>query len=177
MSVIVRIEDIPAEGLDVSVTLPGGALGPEGVLPSGSIRGEFHIARHGAQVLARGRVRGRVLVACSRCLSEAEALVDEAVSVEFRPLEEGGGGEHELAGGELDVEFYRDGAIDMREFLTGQVRLALPMKPLCSDRCPGLCPVCGRSRRDGCGCGEKPADDRWDALRGLLPKDDNKMKK
>ncbi len=173
---IVRLEDIPAEGLDVTVGLPGGALDKERVSPLGPILGEFHLIRRGPRVTVQGRVRGRVLASCSRCLAEAETPVDETVSVEFRPLPESGGGERELTGGELEVDFYQDGIIDMAEFLVEQVRLALPMKPLCSDRCPGLCPVCGRPRQEGCGCAERPADDRWDVLRGLLHDDDDKKR-
>jgi uncharacterized protein len=175
MSVIVRLEDIPAEGLDVTVGLPGGALDKERVSPLGPVLGEFHLVRRGSSVTVEGRVRGRVIASCSRCLADAEAPVDEVVTVEFRPLPESGG-ERELTGGDLDVDFYRGGSIDMAGFLTEQVRLALPMKPLCSQRCPGLCSVCGRPRQEGCGCAERPADHRWEALRGLLHDSDDEKR-
>jgi uncharacterized protein len=173
--VILRVEDMPAEGLEVTVPLSSGMLDSEGVKPVAPVTGTFRLTRRGSRILVKGRVTGSFSVTCSRCLGEAAATVDEDVSVEFRPLEAEDGGsddepgrERELTGGELDVEFYRGGVLDMAEFLAEQVRLALPMKPLCSPSCPGLCPVCGRSRQEGCGCEVKAADGRWEALRSLL---------
>lgn len=170
---IVRLDDIPPEGLDVTVPLAPGALGPDGVKLEGRAAGEFHLVRHGAGVLVKGRVRGRLATACSRCLEETRSEVDEPVEVEFRPPTPLGKGTHpeqELNPGDLDVEFYAGDSIDLGGFVAQQLRVALPMKPLCSPECLGLCPVCGKPRRDKCGCAEPPGDDRWDALRGLLKK-------
>jgi uncharacterized protein len=47
--------------------------------------------------------------------------------------------------------------------------LAVPLKPLCSEDCKGLCPICGTDlNRSQCSCVKKETDPRWDKLKGLL---------
>jgi len=47
--------------------------------------------------------------------------------------------------------------------------LALPLKPLCSEDCKGLCPVCGTDlNKSQCNCIKKETDPRWEKLKGLL---------
>ncbi len=170
---LLRLEDIPPEGLDLTLRLPPEALAAEGFAAPDPVEGTFHLVRLGPGALVRGRVAGRYRTTCSRCLSEIAGPIDEEVLVEFRPLShaEGEGREHELAGDDLDVEFFEEGTLDLGNLLAEQVRLALPMKPLCREDCPGLCPRCGKDRREGCGCGDGIPDERWEPLRGLLKKD------
>lgn len=68
-----------------------------------------------------------------------------------------------LDGSELDVD----------EALTEELLLGFPTKLLCSENCPGLCPKCGKPKRDGnCGCQTKEPDPRWAVLADLLDKDE-----
>jgi uncharacterized protein len=49
-----------------------------------------------------------------------------------------------------------------------QFYLSLPMKPLCSEDCKGLCPVCGTNlNRDTCNCRRDWDDPRFAALKNL----------
>jgi uncharacterized protein len=49
-----------------------------------------------------------------------------------------------------------------------QFYLSLPMKPLCSEDCQGLCPVCGTNlNRDTCDCRRDWDDPRFAALKNL----------
>jgi len=49
-----------------------------------------------------------------------------------------------------------------------QFVLSLPMKPLCSEGCKGLCPVCGTNlNRNTCDCKPVWEDPRFAALREL----------
>jgi len=42
------------------------------------------------------------------------------------------------------------------------------MKPLCDDKCLGLCPQCGANRnREACSCATSIADERWGALHDI----------
>ncbi len=44
--------------------------------------------------------------------------------------------------------------------------LSVPMKPLCSDECKGICPSCGANlNAAGCGCRIERVDDRMAALK------------
>ena len=52
--------------------------------------------------------------------------------------------EREIDEDDLATAFYRDGMLDVVELLREQFQLALPMKPLCSEACRGLCPSAAR---------------------------------
>ena len=69
---------------------------------------------------------------------------------------------------ELDVEFYSDRAIPLRDVALEQIQLSIPMKPLCDEDCLGLCPTCGVNRtRERCSCETAIVDDRWGALKDI----------
>jgi len=58
--------------------------------------------------------------------------------------------------------------LDVNGLLWEEFVLALPVKPLCTENCKGLCPECGQDlNAGGCGCSEKQLDPRMAALRGL----------
>lgn len=67
-----------------------------------------------------------------------------------------------LEGNELDVD----------EALREELVLGFPTRLLCSEDCPGLCPKCGKPKREGaCGCPTREIDPRWAALASLLDPD------
>ncbi len=62
--------------------------------------------------------------------------------------------------------------LDADEPLGEELMLSFPTRLLCSDDCPGLCPKCGKPRRDGdCGCTDKEIDPRLAILATLFDKD------
>ena len=84
------------------------------------------------EVLIQGQLQGQTRLTCSRCLEE----FDQTLSVPF----------------EL-VAPLNEGELDLSGEVTQAVVLALPMKPLCRDRCKGLCPRCGQNLNNAsCGC-------------------------
>ena len=63
--------------------------------------------------------------------------------------------------------------LDVDEALCEELLLGFPTRLLCSEDCPGLCPKCGKPRRDGdCGCSDKEIDPRLAVLKNFF--DDNK---
>ena len=77
--------------------------------------------------------------------------------------------EREIAEDDLTTAFYQEGALDVIDLLREQFQLALPMKPLCSEACRGLCPECGANlNRTECECKPVWEDPRLAALKGLL---------
>lgn len=108
---------------------------------------------------------------CSRCLEPYPFAHSSTFHVRFRPRPQLSGEEEEVeitGKEELDVEFYSDRTVPLRDLALEQIQLAIPMKPLCDESCIGLCPKCGASRmRDGCSCQTSMGDERWDALRGV----------
>jgi uncharacterized metal-binding protein YceD (DUF177 family) len=58
--------------------------------------------------------------------------------------------------------------LDTEPLIAEQILLEIPMKPLCSPECRGLCPRCGADRNAVPDCCEEPAgDERWEALGAL----------
>ena len=94
---------------------------------------------------------------CSRCLKRFITPVDSDFNVYYvkgKPE----AGENELKTGDLEINFLDDGAIDTDDVLMGQLSLDVPMQPLCSEGCKGLCKSCGEDLNQGeCSCqaGEK----------------------
>lgn len=120
-----------------------------------------------------GRATTRLQVECSRCVEPFEVPVDAAFDLRYVPQSENTGeGEREVAEDDLTTAFHREGMLDVVDLLREQFVLALPMKPLCSDDCRGLCPVCGTNlNKTQCDCAPRWEDPRLAPLRSLLARD------
>ena len=82
-----------------------------------------------------------------------------------------GEGDVEVADDDLSTAFYENDEIDLGALMHEQFVLSLPMKPLCSEGCKGLCPVCGTNLNKGtCDCKPVWEDPRFAALRELKTK-------
>ena len=122
-----------------------------------------------------GTVKTALELACSRCLEPFVLPVDREFDLRFLPAGSGRNrpdedDETEVEDDDVAVTFYRDEQIDLNELLREQFYLALPMKPLCSDDCKGICPQCGTNRNTApCDCtaavGGSPAGCLEDVVR------------
>lgn len=110
-------------------------------------------------------------LSCSRCLEPFPFANTSTFHVRFRPRLEVSEENEEIEitdKEELDVEFYSERTIPLRDLALEQIQLSIPMKPLCDESCLGLCPTCGANRsREKCTCETSIVDDRWDALKGI----------
>lgn len=120
------------------------------------------------------RVRGHLKVImeadCARCLEKAQLPIDSDFDLFYRPPRPARhpGEEIELREGEAEIGFYDGGGLHLNDILREYVILSMPMHPVCTDACRGICPVCGQNRNiRACGCEVKPTDDRWAALKEL----------
>jgi len=116
-----------------------------------------------------GRVRTRLELPCSRCLEPFNVEVDAPFDLRYQPhAANTGEGEREIEEDDLDTAFYENDEIDLAQLMQEQFYLALPMKPLCSDDCKGLCPNCGTNlNRNTCDCTTQWEDPRLTALKTL----------
>ena len=155
--------DLTASEVSRDEVSDGGTVAIDAKGDKGDLAGEY---------IVEGSVRFTADLNCSRCVEPYPFANASPFRVRFRPRPEASGEENEEIEisdpEELDVEFYSDRAIPLKDLALEQVQLAIPMKPLCDEGCLGLCPVCGKNRsREACGCETSMVDDRWDALRGL----------
>jgi uncharacterized protein len=70
-------------------------------------------------------------------------------------------GEAEVTDDDAALFACPEGKADLTALATEQIYLALPLKPLCSEACLGLCPQCGQNRnRAACDCQREAIDPR-----------------
>lgn len=105
---------------------------------------------------------------CARCLDEVRGFFEE--DFERTVVTKGSVSEEEL---DENVDEYAviddNGELDVDEEVAETIVLAFPKKILCNEDCPGLCPVCGKRKKDGdCGCVTKEIDPRLAVLKKLL---------
>ncbi len=163
----VLIPQIPEEGLDLELqeTTESDTI----VSP---ISARLRIEKVGTELIVKGNVIADVKLQCSRCLKDFRSVLSVPVDVIYHPVEElKGEDKHEIKSEELDMDFYSGEELDLLDLLTEQIVLNLPMKPLCTDLCKGICLKCGIDLNVGeCGCDIKDIDPRLKALRKLLDK-------
>jgi uncharacterized protein len=114
-----------------------------------------------------GHTETTLEVPCSRCLEAMQLPVDAAFDLRYQPhATNAGEGEREIEEDDLTTAFYKNDEIDLEQLMREQFYLALPMKPLCSDECKGLCSMCGTNlNRAACDCKREFDDPRFAALK------------
>ena len=148
-------------------------LGREDVKGPGSVRIEANVQKGdvAAEYVADGTATFTADLECSRCVEQYPFANTSTFHVRFqpRPQVSAEGEEIEITDKEeLDVEFYSERTIPLRDLALEQVQLTIPMKPLCEESCLGLCPQCGANRsREECSCETSIVDERWGALKNL----------
>jgi len=149
----------------VSRTVPAPAgLGGELVgVPDGSdLVLDLRLESVSEGVLVSGTAQVELAGECARCL---EPLTDELV-VDVMQLFVYPG--HENEADDDEIGRLVDDYVDLEPLLRDAVVLALPLAPVCSDDCAGLCPDCGARLADvGLDHGHEVVDPRWAALRQL----------
>jgi uncharacterized protein len=79
---------------------------------------------------------------CGRCLAEFEADFDKDLRLNYGVQKS-------------------DEVIDLSPDIREEIILGYPMKLLCSPRCKGLCPACGKNLNEGpCSCKAKQKQER-----------------
>lgn len=134
------------------------------------VKVDLSVSKSGDQLICRGKVTTSVRLECSRCLS----VYDEPIISNLDFVVDFGENAEEFKSDE-DNYFVADlssGFFQIDNLVRESIILALPLKPLCSANCKGLCPICGTDlNKSQCGCVKKETDPRWEKLKGLL---DNK---
>ena len=119
----------------------------------------------GEGVLVRGKLRGRVRMACRRCLEPVEREIDDTVDLLFLPPT---GDEEEDTGGDAYTLPARGTELDLTDAVREHVLLDNPEYALCREECRGLCPTCGTNLNEGaCECVPEAAPSAWDALKKI----------
>jgi uncharacterized protein len=163
------ISEIPEDGLELELKEN---IFSDAVKILSEIHAFLRIDRKDSGVLVKGTLSGDVELQCSRCLKDFSANIKSSIDVVYHPVEDIRKVEHhELKGDELDTIFYKGDVLDTDNLLIEQLILNMPMKPLCSSQCKGICPKCGTDLNTAqCGCETKDTEQRFEILKQLLTK-------
>jgi uncharacterized protein len=150
-------QEIEEDASDLDLAVEGGSL-------SSQVNASLDVTRTGDEIYVTGRARVGALLDCARCLEPYSCVLEGPVQVMVMIGERAGGEEDDhLARLPVGARY-----IDLTDEIRSELLLRLPLKPLCSDACKGLCPVCGINlNRDKCSCRVERSDQRWDALKDL----------
>jgi len=132
------------------------------------IRVEGKVTNTGQFFELSAHVQTELRAACCKCLDEVVLPIEIDFSEKyFAETDE----EQQVieGGGEATVLEVKNDLIDLAEAVRDNIFLSLPMRVLCSDDCPGLCPVCGCNLKEGqCQCRANEIDPRLAVLAKLM---------
>jgi uncharacterized protein len=123
-----------------------------GIDPTFKVR--VKIYRVGTRFLLSGDLEGDIQAQCDRCLELYHRRIETTFKLFLAvPTLEGRKGDLELEEEDLEVKFIREEEVNLDEIIKEQIYLSFPIKSLCREDCPGLCPQCGMNLKEGrCGC-------------------------
>lgn len=142
----------PAEfmQLEGTVAVDEFECGPDSYRFAEPLSWRADISNTGDALLVTGRVTGEAHTDCARCLEDAAFEVQGEIEGYF--LLEGA----DVPEGADEDEFDRLPAshvLDFESLICGAIVFELPLVPLCSEDCKGLCPACGANLNEGpCDC-------------------------
>jgi uncharacterized protein len=137
--------------------LDGLAVSGSAVLEGEPVVVDAHLESVNEGIVVTGHIRAPWRGECRRCLRSVEGQVDATLLEVFEP-EPVEGETRRLEGTTIDLEPVAREA----------VLLELPLAPLCTETCRGLCDQCGADRNeDPAHSHDDPGDPRWSALDAL----------
>lgn len=97
------------------------------------VKFDIKLENTGSGIRVKGHIKSALNLTCSRCLNEFSFPVDWAIDEVFFtvPVEE-------------EAYTVKENTIDLGPPTEEEFVLAIPIKPLCSEACQGICPICGQ---------------------------------
>ena len=163
----------PAESLHFEGELDLAELqaGPDTYAFSSPVTWSAEISNVGDALLVTGFAQGSARTSCSRCLVDTDYELFGELEGYFI-IEKDAGAPSDMEADEFEY-LGDDSIIDMEPIVIAALLMDVPMQPLCSDDCKGLCPICGGNlNTETCACANldagKPvaADNPFSVLSG-----------
>ena len=128
---------------------------------------ELILSKSGDEVIVQGRIKTAVEVECSRCLDIYEIDINPKLQFVIQMLDTIS--PQQSNDDDFIILPKTTGEYDIVNRIREAIILELPLKPLCSDNCKGLCPMCGINlNEEQCDCAPDKTDERWDSLKQLF---------
>ena len=164
----INLRDLQEELSSLTFQLSPQELGleSEGADFSRSTRVELVLRKSGDSFYCTGQAKTDVKLECSRCLEtyfhSLETKLDFYVRVEKDRIK------IEYQDQAEPLVFPGNQFFSIENLIREAILLNLPLKPLCSEDCKGLCSVCGANLNiSDCNCKKEELDPRWEKLRNL----------
>ena len=160
------IGSIPEGSSEVDLTVDAVELGepPEDVSFETPVEIRLTADRNGNDVFLSGTAALGVALECARCLEHYSLVLKAPIRVWC--IIGTGGEETEIGERDNVIQVPPDRRwADLAGHVRSELLVLVPLKPLCSAGCKGLCPTCGVNLNvDSCSCSDDTHDSRWDAL-------------
>jgi uncharacterized protein len=169
--VVVKVDfrQIKPEGseLNFSESAEDLDLGAEGVEFPEPIDVELTAIKTGDEVIIQGRLKTTAEMDCSRCLERFEMPIGSKLQFVIQLLDINAPQDSDDEDFVILPKTIQE--YDLAERVREAILLELPLKPLCSESCLGLCPMCGTNLNESeCECTPDKTDERWESLRQLF---------
>lgn len=118
------------------------------------VRGDIELIRTDKSILVKGELEGQSNLMCSRCLEYFQQPLKFKIEEEFFPTVDVNRGGSPFVPEDSTVFMIDEHHIlDLSEAVRQYALIDIPMKPLCSNDCQGICPGCGANlNQDDCKC-------------------------
>jgi uncharacterized protein len=171
----VQIADIPEDGLRIRFRGEDARWDSlKDLFVQTAPSGHLFVQRRGQDIFVQGEAHMALSFDCSRCLETFLYPVEASIRQMLHP--EGsnslGSKEIELAPDDLEHATYSGEELLLEGVVEEHLLLSLPMRPLCSEDCRGLCPGCGANRNHReCTCPEGSGKSPFDCLKDFVVKE------
>ena len=129
---------------------------------------QCQVTKASGTIYIKGNLAVILAMNCSRCLEEVSLPAGGDFAYSLIPGQPEVKEDLELTAEELDISYYSGDFIDLTPVICEQIILQIPVKPLCSEYCKGLCPHCGINRNtNSCNCHTEFIDDRLTVLKNF----------
>jgi len=174
----IKVGNIPEEGLDLEFFKDGDwfrQVLPEEerpVFPLHRVDVCLSVKKVGKTVSLEVKAKTVVDLECCRCLEgftfPIKAEFQYILSPAEEQFEEQFEEEVELTSEDLLSGYYKNDVIELGPVIFEQILLQIPIKPLCSDLCKGLCQHCGVNlNEETCQCQVNAVDFRLAVLKNV----------
>ncbi|MEQ8200809.1 MAG: DUF177 domain-containing protein [Syntrophomonadaceae bacterium] len=127
------------------------------------IEGGVSVENTGSMFIGQGRLKTKVQLPCSLCLREFIYPIDTEFDITLVER-----GQSSAVNPDEGFVIFDGDEADIDSELQQAIFMAIPIRPVCSDDCQGLCPVCGQDKNvQPCTCQEDKTDPRWAKLKDL----------
>lgn len=162
-----EFEEFPAHK---TVEAGPGALKPfaDTVVSVEGVSVDVDIQKVGDEYFCQAVVKVRITGECVRCLTSYPTELKGRT--DFIICSDSEENRHRATEDSEDYVFLKgtDLRVDITEPVVQTAILSLPLKPVCSEDCRGLCPQCGTNLNDQtCDCVKESIDPRWEGLKDL----------